>query len=290
MDTHRLRYFCTIAETGSLTKASEILGISHSGLSKAVSALEDETKLNLFKPQGRGLEITDEGKWFYKKALEILKIENEVIAGKKTERSSLRIGLSEIFALFCASDLAKEFKESLTLLEMDVGEVESKILASEIDFGVVFSPSPQPALEYLNVSEVKFNSYARADLLKRQPIAQMPFVIPATQVPFNPVGYKIRDGWPSDIPRFSKFAVSSFSIALELFRNGECGIYMPDFVAAIENQKHVGKFLFQRIAEHKKAETKRKIFLVKLKAAEESKDMKRVAKILRAISGKVSHF
>ena len=78
MDTHRLRYFCTIAETGSLTKASEILGISHSGLSKAITALEDETNLQLFRPQGRGLEITKDGKWFYQKAQEILKIENEI--------------------------------------------------------------------------------------------------------------------------------------------------------------------------------------------------------------------
>ena len=77
METHRLRYFCAIAETGSLTKASEILGISHSGLSKAVSVLEMETHLKLFRPLGRGLEITSDGKWLYQKAQQILKIENE---------------------------------------------------------------------------------------------------------------------------------------------------------------------------------------------------------------------
>lgn len=68
MDTNKLKYFVAVAETGSLTKASKILGISHSGLSKAVSALETEAKLKLFRPQGRGLEITLEGKWFYLEA------------------------------------------------------------------------------------------------------------------------------------------------------------------------------------------------------------------------------
>lgn len=42
MDTKRLRQFCAIAETGSLTKAAELLHITHSGFSKSMKLLQDD--------------------------------------------------------------------------------------------------------------------------------------------------------------------------------------------------------------------------------------------------------
>jgi DNA-binding transcriptional LysR family regulator len=283
MDTYRLRYFCAIAETGSLTKASEVLGISHSGLSKAISVLEEETKLKLFRPQGRGLEITKDGKWLYQKAQEILKIENEISAGIKTETTSVRIGLSEVIATTCAGLIAREISEALKIIETDVGELESKILGGELDFGYVFSPAPKPELEYLEIGDVKFNSFAKADFLKERKIDEYFFVVPATNLPFNPLGYKIRDGWPQEIPRISKFAVSGFSIALDLLRAGESIVYMPNFVASLENERKTEGPSIVKVPHHREAESQRQLFLVKPKNVEETKEMKKVSKILRKI-------
>jgi DNA-binding transcriptional LysR family regulator len=282
MDTYRLRYFCTIAETGSLTKASEILGISHSGLSKAISVLEVETKLKLFRPQGRGLEITDSGKWLYQKAQDILKIENEISAGIHTHPSVVRVGLSEALAMTCAGFVVREISQPLTILETDVGELESKILAGDLDFGFAFSPAFKTELEYLKIGHVIFNSFARADFLKDRDPEQYVFTVPATNLPFNPLGYKIRDGWPQEIPRVPKFSVSSFSIALDLLRVGESIVYMPNFVAHLENEKQP-VFSIVKVPSHRAAETKRQLFLVKPKTAEETKEMKKISKVLRKI-------
>lgn len=281
MGTYRLRYFCTIAETGSLTKASEVLGISHSGLSKAVSVLEDQTKLKLFRPQGRGLEITSEGKWFYQKALEILKIETEISTGIKVQTTSVRIGLSEVLAVTCAGLLANEISDPLTIIETDVGELETKILGGDLDFGYIFSPAPKPELEYLEIGEVKFNSFATVDFLKGRSPEQFFFAVPATNLPFNPLGYKIRDGWPQEIPRVPKFAVSGFSVALDLLRMSESIVYMPNFVATLENERHTDKFSIVKVPHHRDAESRRKLFLVKLKNTQESKEMKKLSKTLR---------
>lgn len=283
MDTNRLRYFCVIAETGSLTKASDILNVSHSGLSKAVSVLQEETKLQLFRPQGRGLEITEEGKWLYQKAREILAIENEISLGAKVENTSLRLGLSEVIAITCSGALAKEFTGPLTLLETDIGEVEGRLISGEIDFGVAFSLSPKPELEYLELGEVKFNSYAGADLIENKTPAELPFAVPSSNFPFNPMGYKARDGWPQEIPRLTRFAVSRFSMALELLKAGEAAVYMPNFVATLENVKMLEKTQIIKVPQHKQAETRRKLFLVKTKTSEETKDMKKTSKILRKI-------
>jgi DNA-binding transcriptional LysR family regulator len=281
MDTNRIRYFCTIAEVGSLIKAAEILNISHSGLSKAITSLEEETKLKLFRPQGRGLEITEEGKWFYQKSLEILKIIDEVSVGIKKESSVVRIGLSEVLATTCASLIARELDQSISIIETDVGEAEKKILSSELDFAYVFSPSPVAGIEYLQLGEVTFNSYARKNFIHGKSSQTLYYTTPATQFPYNPVGYKIRDGWPHDVPRALRFSVSSFSIALDLLRSGESAIYMPNFVANLENENTYNQNKIVKIPEHKIAESKRKLLLVKASKQDESKEMKIVSKVLR---------
>ena len=59
---NRLRYFCTVADTGSLRAASEILHLSPAALSKAIKLLEEELEQELLVPAGRGILITDVGK------------------------------------------------------------------------------------------------------------------------------------------------------------------------------------------------------------------------------------
>ncbi len=284
MDTDKLRYFSTVAETGSLTKASQILGISHSGLSKAITALEIESKIKLFRPQGRGLEITSEGKWFYQKAQEILKVAEEIHKGRLAHHQPfVRIGLSGVIAMTCAGALADEIQRPLLLREVDVGETEGAIISGDLDFGFAFTPSPQPELEYLELGEVQFGTFVRQDLLTKSEATQLPFAVPASEFPQNPLGYRNRDGWPSDIARNSYFAVSSFAIALDLLRSGKASLYMPNFVASLESERARKAFKIVPVKDHKAAQSKRKLYLVKRQTAEESSEMKKSAKIIRRV-------
>jgi DNA-binding transcriptional LysR family regulator len=284
MDTQKLRYFSAVAETGSLTKASQLLGISHSGISKAISALETETKLNLFQPLGRGLEITQEGKWLYQKAQEILRIADEIGRGEKRDLSSLRIGLSGVIAMTCAGYLAEELRSPLSISEIDIGELEGKIVGGELDFGFAFIPSPRAELDYHELGEVSFNSYAREDVIGKFKAAEaIPFVVPTSDFPFNPLGYRNRDAWPKDVSRFPHFAVNSFAIALNLLRLGQGAIYMPDFVAGLENSTLKSEFKIVKVKEHRAAESRRKLFFVKSRSSVESSEMKKMCKVVRRV-------
>lgn len=282
MDTDKLKYFVTVAEIGSLTKASEILRISHSGISKAISSLEIETNLKLFRPEGRGLAITDEGKWFYLKAKDILQIVDEVLKGKKRHNQTVRIGVSGVVALTCSGLIASELKLPMSIIEVDVGDLEGKIVNGELDFGIAFIPSPKPELEYLKIGSIKFNSYGREDLVNEKLASELPFVVPNSDFPFNPLGYKNRDGWPAEVLRHPFFAVSGFAIALNLLREGQGIVYMPDFVAQLENAtNHSNKIV--KVNEHSGAESIRQIFLVKSRSGNETKEMKKVTKVIRSI-------
>ncbi|MEE3751433.1 LysR family transcriptional regulator [Mycobacterium intracellulare] len=61
MDMHRLRYFLRIADEGSLTRASEVLGIAQPALSRQIRLLEAALGVQLFARNPRGMQLTEEG-------------------------------------------------------------------------------------------------------------------------------------------------------------------------------------------------------------------------------------
>jgi DNA-binding transcriptional LysR family regulator len=63
-----LRYFVTVAEEGSVTRAAEKLHISQPTLSQAISLLESDLGIALLQRHGRGVRLTADGDAFLVKA------------------------------------------------------------------------------------------------------------------------------------------------------------------------------------------------------------------------------
>lgn len=61
LDWDKLRVFHTVAVAGSFTRATHILNISQSAISRQVSILEDELGMSLFERLARGLRLTEAG-------------------------------------------------------------------------------------------------------------------------------------------------------------------------------------------------------------------------------------
>jgi DNA-binding transcriptional LysR family regulator len=61
MRSEDLRYFLAVASAGKLGTASDLLGISQPGLTKAIGRLESELGGTLFRRTGRGMELTELG-------------------------------------------------------------------------------------------------------------------------------------------------------------------------------------------------------------------------------------
>ena len=64
MTLQQLNYAITIAESGSLNKAAEILYVSQPSLSSALQELEKEVGIQLFYRSGRGVSLTQDGAEF----------------------------------------------------------------------------------------------------------------------------------------------------------------------------------------------------------------------------------
>lgn len=72
METRYLRSFLKIADTGSITRAAESLGISQPSLSQQLLRLEDEVGTPLFARTARGVTLTDSGRLLQEHARQIL--------------------------------------------------------------------------------------------------------------------------------------------------------------------------------------------------------------------------
>jgi LysR family nitrogen assimilation transcriptional regulator len=61
LDNRKLRYFVTVVEFGSFTRAADALHITQPALSRQVKQLEEELGLDLLLREGRGIRLTDAG-------------------------------------------------------------------------------------------------------------------------------------------------------------------------------------------------------------------------------------
>ena len=240
MDTNRLRQFCAIVETGSLTKASELLHVTHSALSKSMKLLQQELNCVLLRPAGRGLAVTAVGWQMYERAKAFLNQEESLFKLEPiVKQCTLKIGTVEIF-LIAMGELLSDglFNEhATTFLDLNPGEMEQMVVDRQLDYGLTYVPFSMKNLEIVDIGQYRLGCYHLKSAFKGRPIAEIPFVVPNQGLSTNPLGIRERDGWLDSVfPREKKYFVNLLSTGIELTLQGLCAIYMPDFVARKINQ------------------------------------------------------
>ena len=78
MSYSRLRAFHAVARHGSYTKAAKAINVSQPTLSDHVKALEEDYGVKLFKPLGRGIELTALGKGLMEKSRELMACQQDI--------------------------------------------------------------------------------------------------------------------------------------------------------------------------------------------------------------------
>ncbi len=97
-----LKTFICVAESGSFTKAAELLYLSPNAVKKRISSIEESTGIKLFERTLKGEKLTSAGKSFYSDAKNMVQSYNNAVErAKKIQESSedvLRIGIMDTFA------------------------------------------------------------------------------------------------------------------------------------------------------------------------------------------------
>lgn len=79
-----------VVEAGSFVSAARVLGLTQSGVSRAVARLEQRVGARLFERNARAVALTDEGKRFYEKVAPVLSDLDDAVADIGRASTSVR--------------------------------------------------------------------------------------------------------------------------------------------------------------------------------------------------------
>ncbi|WP_336785107.1 LysR family transcriptional regulator [Paenibacillus sp. MMO-177] len=145
MNLHALRLFHTIAAAGSVTRASELLNISQPAITAQIKKFEKELILNLFKPQGRGISLTDAGEEMAVLAKRLFAVEHQIEQFAVNYRSgtigSIRLAATYLPAHFLIPAWIAKFKQQFEQVEMNITTTNSsgalrQLLDVEVDIAI----------------------------------------------------------------------------------------------------------------------------------------------------------
>ncbi|XME02256.1 LysR family transcriptional regulator [Lachnospiraceae bacterium C1.1] len=156
MELRHIRYFLTVAEEGSFTKAAEKLSIAQPPLSRQIRDLEEELKAKLFIRKSRGLALTEAGERFLQYARRIKQLSDQSVEdiSKMQEGLTGRLYLAtvegrapELFAGWI-----NEFKKKYPLVEYEVwngnsDDVVKRVHSGLNEIGVITLPYDEEGLD-----------------------------------------------------------------------------------------------------------------------------------------------
>lgn len=156
--------FYKVAETGSISKAGEILYISQPAVSKAVAKLEDQLNTLLFIRTPKGVELTQDGKRLYEK----LKIaftaieegEKELSERALSDGGKIRIGASASICRHLLLPYLEKFISEFPHMQVSIScqssvDTVKLIESGQIDIGLVAKPEEHNGLEFIHVSDLE---------------------------------------------------------------------------------------------------------------------------------------
>lgn len=141
LNYHHLMYFKTIAQEGSIAKASEKLLVGQPALSAQLKTLEDQLGCILFERRNRGLYLTDAGRITLKYANQIFglgsELQNILKDGTFTVNPTIKIGsldsIPKSLILNLVNFIQKQSKVKIRLLEGNVEELLREMTNMHVD-------------------------------------------------------------------------------------------------------------------------------------------------------------
>ena len=139
-----------VVEAGSFVRAGEALGITQSGVSRAVSRLEQRVGIKLFHRTARSVALTDEGRRFYEDvAPHLSSIEDAAVqaAGSAAVvRGRLRVNVDAAFGNHVLAPAIEPFltRHPELTLELAIRDRIGDLVAEGFDIAVHFG-QPEPS-------------------------------------------------------------------------------------------------------------------------------------------------
>ena len=122
LDVDQLRSFIAIAETGSFTKAAEVVNKTQSAVSMQMKRLEERLDRPVFARDGRASKLTEDGQRLLDYARRIVKLNIETIAAFSDAELSgrVRLGVPDDYADRYLPEIMARFSRAYPSVELTV--------------------------------------------------------------------------------------------------------------------------------------------------------------------------
>lgn len=197
MDFRQLRYFASIVDCGSLSKAAEQLRIAQPSLSQHVLNLETELEVQLLKRTSRGVTATLAGQKLVRHAKEIMltleHIKRDVRETAAGLTGSIVLGMTEKYSMVLTVPIVEQFEKELPNIEIRIianmsGNLLEWLLNGKIDIAIlhqeqrtsklVIEPFVSEDLYLVGRSDNALNNLSEIPF---QDITGLPLVLPSNE-------------------------------------------------------------------------------------------------------------
>lgn len=160
MTLRHMRIFVSVYQTGSMTKAAQVLHLAQPSVSLAVKDLEAYYGVRLFDRLARRLYPTGDGQRFYDYALHIVSLFDEMEKGIRNWDSlgTLRVGSSVTIGTYFMPEWVLQFTKQYPMVKIQVSirnsaEMEQMVLNNQVDFAFIEGKVIRPQLKQLSFLE-----------------------------------------------------------------------------------------------------------------------------------------
>ena len=234
MDIRALRYFQTVAESGSYSRGSELLRISQPAVSRTIRNLEDELGRPVFKRHGHGVTLTEAGKLLLERSQLLLR----QIEQTKAEIRSGHAGLSGVISFavppaaghFIVPPLVERFGQAhphvfLKIVGGFSGYIHEWLVRGQVDLACLHDPVPQRGFEATPLLNEEVFLVGRPGALgagtapvRTEDLARLPLILPSRPN----ASRRLLDKWTAErgISLSAKVEVDDTTITRALLRQG----------------------------------------------------------------------
>lgn len=139
MDLRQMEYLVTLADEQQFTRAAAVCGVSQSGLSAAIRALEDELGTTLFNRTTRRVEPTDAGMALLPHARTMLAqataARDAVVRATHELSGSIRVGAEQCLGFVDVAALLERAQRRYPMVDLDFTQAGSHELISRVRDG-----------------------------------------------------------------------------------------------------------------------------------------------------------
>lgn len=173
MNWDKLKIFHAVAEAGNFTKATYILNLSQSAISRQIQSLEQELKTQLFERHARGLSLTENGEYLFKTAREVISklkdVESTLMDKKNKLSGKLTVTTVVSFGTTWLTPRIQEFMKLNPEIEIELifDDKELDLSTRQADIGIWMRRPKQLNYVQKKLIDINYHIYGSTKYLEQ---------------------------------------------------------------------------------------------------------------------------